>query len=80
MEHGVERLVHMWGMDSNMSPETLDLLTQLLKINQNERITVAGLMNPAFFQMEMELQKTKYSIVSSFQKECPAKESQIMNI
>ena len=83
MKHGVERLVRMWRLESTMSSETMDLLTKLLKINPNERCTVAAaLSHPAFkgTQMEMAHAQKEQAIVASFREECPAAESHTMNI
>ena len=78
MEYGVERLVHMWRMGSCMSPETLDLLTRLLKINPSKRSTIsAALSHPAFKGTSMKEATTQkvQAIVDSFKEECLAEES-----
>ena len=72
-KYGVERLVLMWRLDSTMSPDTLDLLIQLLKINPKERSSVAAaLRHPAFngnTQMEMNYTQNSSFMFASFHAE-----------
>ena len=81
MKFGVERLVRMWHLDSIMSPETLDLLTQLLKIDPNERSSVDdALRHPVFRDKQTAYTRKARSHVAFFQKECLTEESLSMNI
>ena len=48
-QHSFKALAQIWGLDSSISPATLDLLDTLLNINSYERSSVTAALNhPAF--------------------------------
>ena len=70
-KYGMQALLQKLGVGSNLSLETLDLLTTLLKINHYERSTVAeALLHPVFegTRKEIEIMKNARAIVASLQE------------